>query len=666
LRSELEALRDRISQIQARERELRARLEEGRREQGRLLGEAQGALSEARRLEDLLRSGADLAEGPKRARAAGIPGIIGVVADLLQVPAGLELALEVALGARMQWVLAEDEGAAQAAIEYLKRHGGRATFLPRSLLKPPRGGPDLSGHSGVVGQARRLVALPACPEALPVLLGETLVMESLSAALALARRYPQHPRLVTLEGELLESSGALTGGRMQRGGQALALRRRYREALSEAQRLEEEARAIGRRLEALQAELDGLGLPALRQQEARWASELGALRSSLARLAQGPPPQAPTPVESPDPDRLEGLRREQELLAAQLAAARELYQRWQRYREGQERYCLAQQEARQVEERIAALQAEEEELSQRRSALLERKEALQRAREALRLRPLEERLDLARQQNRVLDEEGRRLLARANQLLAELEALHLAQARREAAAETLRQELATLPPGPAETGSVRSLARALAEVEAALGSLGPVNHLAEQEHAHLEEEVGRLEAALQEAEAAAKRLEEELRRVESDYRGRLERVYARFKERFAHYAKALLDAEVGLEKGPQGLELVLRPAGKRTVNLGLLSMGERTMGALAFLFALAEIGEGNGLPIAVLDEVDAPLDEANLQRFCGFLRRFGAQTQFILVTHQKRTMEACDALYGVTTDRGISRVYSIRRAEALA
>ncbi|MCS7058309.1 MAG: AAA family ATPase [Meiothermus sp.] len=666
LRSELEVLRDQISRLQARERELRVRLEEGRREHGRLLGEAQAALSEARRLEALLRSGADLAEGPKRARASGIPGIIGVVADLLQVPPGLELALEVALGGRMQWVLAEDEKAAQAAIEYLKRHGGRATFLPRSLLKPPRErNPDLSSFAGVVGEARRLVALPACPEALPVLLGETLVMENLSSALALARRYPQHPRLVTLEGELLESSGALTGGRVQRGGQVLALRRRHREALLEAHRLEEEARTAGGHLEALQAELEGLGLSALRQREAGLTSELRVLRSNLARLAQAPLPEAPTPVEPPDPGRLEGLRQEQEALITRLAAVRELYQRWQRYREEQERYRLAQQEAAQVGERIAALRLEEEGLLQRRMRLLERKEALERAREGLQLGPLEEGLRLARQQSRALEEEERRLLARVNQLLAELEALHLAQARREATAEALQQELAGLPPGLAEVGPPRALARALAEAEAALEALGPVNHLAEQEHALLEKEVGELEAALREAEATARRLEEELRRVEADHRERLERVYARFKERFAQYAKALLDAEAGLERGPQGLELVLRPAGKRTVSLGLLSMGERTMGALAFLFALAEVGESSGLPIAVLDEVDAPLDEANIQRFCSFLQRFKLQTQFILVTHQKRTMEACDALYGVTADRGVSRVYSVKRAEAL-
>ncbi|RDI94512.1 chromosome segregation protein SMC [Meiothermus sp. QL-1] len=668
-RARLEALllahQERLEHLRQREKALRSGLEEHRQKERRLRSEAQAALAEARRLEALLRSGSDLAEGPRQVRAAGIPGLIGVVADLLQVPAGLELALEVALGARMQWVLTEDEKAAKAAIELLKRRGGRATFLPRTLLKPPRERSSSLAHfPGVVGVAREQVALPACPEALPVLLGDTLLLENLEAALALARLNPQHPRLVTLEGELLESSGALTGGRVQRGGQMLALRRRCQEAQAEAQRLEAEAQRLEAACRALQDELVGLGLAELVRQEAELLSELKAVQSSLVRLEPAPPPQAPEAVAAPDPTPLQALRQEYEALHLQAAQQRELVLAWQRYHEDVERYAQAQREQRRIEARLAELGQEEAGLLQRLAELEERRASLQEARAALDLGPLEQKLQAARQQSRRLAEEETRLLARMNQVLADLEALHLTQARREAAVETLQQELSTLPPGPVEEGQPRSLARALAEAEAALAALGPVNHLAQAEYARLKEEVERLEAALKEAEAVVQRLEGELREIESAYRERLEEAYTRFKERFAHYARALLDAEAGLERSPRGLELVLRPAGKRTVSLNLLSMGERTMGALAFLFALSEIGEGRGgLPIAVLDEVDAPLDEANIERFCRFLKQFKGQTQFILVTHQKRTMEACDALYGVTAERGVSRVYSIKQEE---
>lgn len=667
LEAELTAIQAQQVAARAHESSIRTRLEALLRQESQARNGAQVALSEAQRLEALLRAGTDLAEGPRRARASGIPGLMGVAADLLQVPAGLELAIEVAMGARMQWVLCEDEQAARAALQYLKQHGGRATFLPRTLLKPPKTpGRRWDGEAGVVGLARQLVQLPQCPEALPTLLGETLVMESLEAALTLLRNHPDHPRMVTLDGELLETSGAITGGRLQKGGQMLLLRRRLQESQAEAQRLQAEAESLRTLSKQLQAELAGLNLLQLQRRQTELEAECKAMRTGLARLAQSSLPRAPAPVDPPQPEHLHALRKERETLVAELTARREIATRWQRYREDLERYNAAQRDMAELEARLCRLRTEQAELQQQLAAIQSRKGELEQDRARLNLKQLEEQLKAARSRTRTLSEEETQLVARTNSLLAELEALHLAQARREATIEALQQELSQLPPGPIEEGSSRSLARALSESEAALEALGPVNHLAEGEYALLREEVARLEAALQESTEAVRRIEAELHLVESAYRERIEQVYQVFKEKFSHYASALLDAEVELERSRQGLELVLKPAGKRTANLSLLSMGERTMGALAFLFALSEVGEGSGLPIAVLDEVDAPLDEANIQRFCRFLQRFKNQTQFILVTHHKRTMEACDALYGVTTEKGLSRVYSIKRDEALA
>ncbi|WP_018466193.1 AAA family ATPase [Calidithermus timidus] len=681
LEETLARLEARRRELEAQEQQLRAELDRVVQQEGSLGAELRASRSEVQRLEAYLQSGSDLAEGPRKARSAGIEGVLGVVADLLEVPQGLELALEIALGGRLQWVLTRDEQAAKRAVEYLKREGGRATFLPLSLLKTdsrPRGrspsgpgkpgtpGRDWSQFPGVRGLARELVGF-AHPEALPALLGETLILQSLEAALELARRHRDHPRLVTLEGELLEPSGAITGGRVQRGGQLLAQRRRLAEVRAEAEALAQQVQALSARSAELREQLRGLALGEIRRQEEAARVELRGVRLALERLGNPQPPEAPEAVAPPNTQLQTALAGELEGLRQGLARLREAQQAWIRHHEQLKAYQEAQENRRRADERLQAIGLELGELEQRRQGAAGRLEALEREAAALGLAALEASVQQSRQRLRSLAEEESRLLARINALLGELEQARISLARRESTQEALLLELAELPEGPAEEGSSRLLTRRLAETETALEALGAVNHLAEGEYQALAQEAEQLAAALAEAEAGVAKLEAELRLVEGEYRERLQAAYHRFRERFAEYAQALLGAEARVEHAPSGLHLVLQPLGKRTIDLGLLSMGERTMGALAFLFALAGTAEeGRGLPIAVLDEVDAPLDEANILRFTGFLRRFKGETQFILVTHQKRTMEACDALYGVTSERGLSRVYSIRREDALS
>jgi chromosome segregation protein len=498
------------------------------------------------------------------------------------------------------------------------------------------------------------------------LLGDTLILESLDAALALARRYPDHPRLVTLEGELLETSGALTGGRLHKGGQMLALRRRAAEAATEADRLQTEGEGLAGQANAAREALAALDLAALRERQANLLAELRAVTGSLSRRSQVGLPEAPLAVEVPQTDHLASLRAERDRQGYALAQAREAVLAWRRYREDLARFDDSQQSLGTARAQTVQFIQEERAQQLQLGQSAERQRELGLAREALDMATLEAALQQARALVRALAEQETAALARTNTVLGELETAKLTQARREATIEAVLTELQEVPDGPIEEGTSRGLAAALNRVEAELNALGPVNHLAEREYAAIQEELSALEATLTETQEAVLKLQAELDTIETEYRERLEGIYEHFKDRFSEYARSLLDAEALLERTPTGLNLVLRPEGKRTVNLNLLSMGERTMGALAFLFALSEVGENGGLPIAVLDEVDAPLDEANIQRLCRFLRHFSSQTQFILVTHQKRTMEACDALYGVTSDKGISRVYSIQREEAVA
>ncbi len=653
-------------QAEKQDLEIRKALDEVIVQEGTVSARARAARAEADRLEAFLKAGADLAEGPRKVKESGIAGVLGVVADLIEVPAGLELALEIALGSRLNWVLCAGQQAAKDAIAMLKEQGGRATFLPLDQLKPARS-VEVQNHPGVVGLARELAKLPRSPQALATLFGDTLVMQDLEAALSYARAHPDHPRLVTREGEVVEPYGAISGGRVQKGGEMLLQRRRFGEVRAETLRLEQEAGALAEKSGQLRQALRALELELVRSREAELSLKLAALRTQLNARANLAEPARPEPVAAPDTLAIESLRIELNAKRGELALARESQLSWLRYREDLTRFHDAQNSVSQARERLQALEGENQQIANQLSEVSRKLKDLEVVRQGLGIEGLEAALSQARARSRELAEQESANLSRTNALLAELESTRLTKARRETTREAIEAELGELPPGEVEEGGSRTLARKLSETEAELSALGPINYLAEQEHQVLSEEVDRLRATALEAEEAARKLEAELRIVESEYQGRLEGVYQNFKTRLAYYAESLLGAQVELEKVSGGLNLVLKPAGKRTVDLGLLSMGERTMGALAFLFALSEVGEGgSGLPLAILDEVDAPLDEANIQRFTRFLKAFSHQTQFILVTHQKRTMEVCDALYGITSEKGLSRVYSIRREEPVA
>ncbi len=613
------ALREQEALFQKR-RALEARLRD-------LEGEFKALEGERARLERLLAEGTDLSEGVRRVR--GLPGVLGVVVDLLELPPGYEVAVEAALGPRLQWVIVEDEKVAQRAIQRLKAEGGRATFLPLTLLSPPR--PFQLQAPGALGPLYRLVRIRGLQDEalLYTLFGETWLFADLEEALSFFKREKNPPRLVTLEGEVLERLGALTGGRLKGGGERLKLRARLRSLL-----LEEEG--LRARMKEVQEAL--LALPEVRLSALR--AEVEGLRQRLARPLP-PLPSLPEPPRLPDPrPRLRALEEEKERLEAILAQALA----YERHQEAERRH-----------REYLALRAEAERVRLRLREIAQGLKALGPVAEALKEK--EARLKAVSVRLKEVAEAETALLLRRNQIASERENLRVALARKEAALEGVLAELSLLPEGEALEGTSRQLAQELARLEATLAQMGPVNPLAEREEEELARTLESEEMGVQEVQIAASRLKEEVRRTREAYNKALEEAFLRFKEAFAHHAQALLGAEGVAERGQRGLELCLRPRGKRVQDLRLFSLGEKTLGALAFLFALGEVQ--GGLPIAVLDEVDAALDEANLIRFASFLKG----RQFILVTHQKRTMEACQALYGVTMESGVSRVYAIRKEE---
>ncbi|WP_287417738.1 chromosome segregation SMC family protein [Oceanithermus sp.] len=656
----------------ARDAELRAALAELQERAGRLRAELEAARREADRLEKLVAGGSDLAEGPRRLVRWRPVGMLGVVADLLEVPPGLEAAAEAALGARIQWVLMEDERSLREAVARLKREGGRATLLARDLARPRTGdlGPWL-GREGVVGAARELFAIRGERKLTDALFGDTLVVEDLDVALALARE-KRRVRMVTLAGEVVEPLGSVSGGRAGRGGGArLELRGRLRRIKGERDEAEAELRRSEARIAEIEAARADLDLGRLDERLRRLRAERDAAARALERLPEpAAPPEPPEPVAEPDAGPLEAARRRLEDLGVRRAELEERLEAWKEHDRAVVNHRLAQERYEERQERLAALRGRAEGLDRERGRLEERLgevEArlgeLAREQEALGLEDLRGRVNALEEEAREAKARQQTWLERLAAVAGETEEARLLLARREATLEEVLREGSELPPGEHVDGSVRKLQLRLREIERELEGLGPVNHRAAQALEQLQAELGEVERALAEADEAARKLTLETEELREAYDRQLQEAFVRFRERFAYYGRALLGGLADVKLDEEGLHLVVQPQGKRTRDLRLLSAGEKTMGALGFLFALAEVGEGS-LPIAVLDEVDAPLDESNILRFVGFLRDFARQRQFILVTHQKRTMEACDVLWGVTNRGGASLVYSLRREEA--
>jgi chromosome segregation ATPase len=285
--------------------------------------------------------------------------------------------------------------------------------------------------------------------------------------------------------------------------------------------------------------------------------------------------------------------------------------------------------------------------------------------------PLSARVDAGGSRSGELGEELRALGAReaelrraAGEAAERLAAVGIEAARLEREREEV---LARLPEGetadPLSDEQVEELRAEIARLERRREALGQVNPLAAEEHARekarLEELVLQREDLEQSLAELAKLRDELAETVEK----RFEETYAAVERHFAEVAATLFPGGRGRlireEEGEEpGIEIELQPGGKRVTRLSLLSGGEKALGAISFLFALFL---ARPCPFYLLDEVEAALDDTNIGRFVDLLRRFSDRAQFIVVTHQKRTMEAADILYGVTMGaQGVTEIVSKR------
>jgi chromosome segregation protein len=671
-----------------------------------------------------------------RTASGDLGGVVGTVADLLEVPNGLEAAVEAVLGDRLQWVVVERFEHARAALGYLEREGaGAATLLPLETLPAPAALPE---DSGEVSWAARLVGGPR-PALLHYLLGRVGVVAHLDQAETLWRRNGVVATYVTRSGEVLSPSGRLTGGhrdseRQSNDHSLLGRKRAIRQLVEELGGLGRDADAAAAHLEAvegevtaLRARLEGLQSNYQAQETARLSGEkdLESVQRESDRIARHLETLAAEDQQlagERDETASQLLELERALMAAaeqearlsgDMTALQALLETGQGDEAGlTDRLTGCRVELATVAERVDSLGRDIE-----RIVDLERDFGLQQEQAAARrAQTAERRTDLAAERERtdaqardavterdrleaevaVIAEEHQRQLAerqavdgelrevqqQLNALVGRLHQLDLMEtegrvrreellqeARRRHAVETAEALLVAHDAGR-DLDGVRQRHE---ELSSKLEAMGPVNLVADEEFRELTERLDFLRTQHDDVVASIKDLEKALRGMTRTAQERFQEAFDDINRHFSDIFSRLFEggrAELRMvppEEGEDdplelGVELMAQPRGKRLQAVTLMSGGEKALTGLALLFA---IFYHRPSPFCVLDEVDAPLDDANIHRFLRVLRELCTQTQFVVITHNRKTMESADVLYGVTMEEpGLSRLVSVKLTAA--
>ncbi len=670
--------------------------------------------------------------------AAAVMGVVGTVADLLDVPPGLEPAVEAVLGDRLQWVIVERFEHARGALAYLEREGGGAATLVSLETIVSSNHRETPPEDSEITWADRLVGGPRA-DLVQHLLGHVGVVAHLDVAERLWRRPGVPATYVTRAGEVLSPSGALTGGRRQNERQAndhsLLGRKRALRQLSEelgdlalqAEEQQHRLHALEREVESLRGRQEVLQVSVHAQETARLTGEkdLEAARREAERVLR----------------HLDTLEVEERQLAGESATAQQelgaLEDRMAQVaaREGEieremsdlragleadqaeEASIVARATACRVDlatvlERVEALGREIdsvseigvecglrlEEASNRRAQLLERREDLsreqaltdERARVVSAERDRKERdvAVLAEEHGRRLDErqamenEMREAHRSLDGLVSRIHELDLKETEGRVRREELLQEAGrrhavdgadTLLAAHDSARDLEAVRLRHGELGEKLESMGPVNLVADDEYRELQERLEFLRSQHDDLVQSMKDLDRALRGMTRTAQERFQEAFEEINRHFSGIFQRLFEggrAELRMvppEEGEDdplelGVELMAQPRGKRLQAVTLMSGGERALTGLALLFAIFYFRPS---PFCVLDEVDAPLDDANIHRFIRVLRELCTQTQFIVITHNRKTMEAADVLYGVTMQEpGLSRLVSVKLTDA--
>ncbi len=689
-------------------------------------------------LEELQEDFAGFNQGVKeilKARGTKLEGIKGAIAEIISTNKQYEIAIEIALGAATQQIVVQNDEHARKAIQFLKQQRlGRATFLPMNIVKARtiQAGviEGLKNHPSFVGVASSLVSFSSeYEQVIQNLLGTVLIAQDLKSANELAKHVGHRYRFVTLEGDVVNPGGAMTGGAVRASNSSLLGRQRELEEITaKLIEMQEKTLVVEREVQSLKTlkqtktvELDKMNSAVMQEKQALsqtmdqlrsiefeeknindalaiYDLEMGSSASDQMR-AKSRLDELITLSSSIKNDisskeqsinELTGRKQNQKAIKDELQSKltnvkislageeQTLNYSIERIRQFEENAKKQKQLLEDTKEKIIFLSSElmtnengkeelEKMISDTRNEFSKTNEIISKRRQQ-RLAYQTEIEDYAsslrekQRQYKSLSDLLKQQEVNSNRLDVELEnRLEQLNITYMTTYEAAKMKYTLDLPVEDARKRVKLLKRSIEDLGTVnIGAIEEYDRVSER-HDFLQEQHTDLNEAKITLHNVISEMDEEMtKRFETSFSAIREKFQVVFTQLFGGgRADLVLTDEDNLLL--TGVDIVAQPPGKKLQNLGLLSGGERALTAIALLFAILQV---RPVPFCVLDEVEAALDEANVARFAKFLKYFSEQTQFIVITHRKGTMEECDVLYGVTMQEyGVSTLVSVRLDE---
>ena len=559
-----------------------------------------------------------------------LKGILGTIGKVIDVPSLYTIAIDIALGASSNFIITEDEKCASAAVNYLKEnHLGRATFFPLNIIKerfiPASDLQIAKKMDGYLGVANDLIAYDS--KYAPVIknqLGNVLIVKNLETMNQLGKALQYRYRIVTLEGEILHAGGSITGGSIKRQNSTLKDRQELANLKIELENNEYSLKGLEKKKEKFSEEQRTIAEEIFRlEKEVYSSSEMSNQKENAQKK-----------LEEKLKETQEKTKNANMLSAGTIEAS--LFETMEKKEQAEiEKTKITKklEEAQKQKSDIASQIASLENAYREQNSAYHKIETELKNHE-IEIGKLDTKMDYLLN---ILSEEYHITYEKAKtDYLLDLEP------------EIARSKVASLKKQMKDLGEVN------------LGSIA--------EYDRLKERYEFLTTQKNDLEKSCDELYKVIDEMDGIMKEKLVTAFAKIESEFQKVFKKMFKGGTGLLKltDPDniletGIEIIAEPPGKKLNNIQLLSGGEKTLTAISLLFAILNVYP---VPFCILDEVEAALDEANVDTFGAYLQEQKEKSEFLLITHKKRTMEYATTLYGITMqEQGVSKIVSVKLEE---